>query len=125
VPSVLSSLLGDLQVRLRRKGLRLDAAAWRSLVDHAWPGDVEELRACLEEAAQSVAGDLITPMDLRFGSAGTANAHFFASEKDWVLDGLRRNRFRRTDTARYLGISRKTLYNKIVRYALNHSSEEN
>jgi predicted TIM-barrel enzyme len=124
VPSVLSSLLRELQIRLRRKGLRLDAAAWRSLVDHTWPGDVDELRSCLEQAAQSVAGDVITQMDLHLGTARAAEAYLFASEKDWVLDGLRRNRFRRTDTARYLGISRKTLYNKIVRYALNHSSDE-
>jgi predicted TIM-barrel enzyme/transcriptional regulator with AAA-type ATPase domain len=124
VPSVLSSLLRDLQLRLRRKGLRLDAAAWRSLVDHAWPGDVEELRSCLEEAAQSVAGDVITQMDLHLGTAGTADAHFFGSEKDWVLDGLRRTRFSPTETPPYLGNTPKTHNNQIVRYALNHSSDE-
>ncbi len=31
-----------------------------------------------------------------------------ANERDWILDGLRRNRFRRRETARFLGISRKT-----------------
>lgn len=42
----------------------------------------------------------------------------FASERDWILDGLRRNRFRRGKAAHYLGISRKTLYNKMLTHKL-------
>jgi DNA-binding NtrC family response regulator len=42
----------------------------------------------------------------------------FASERDWILDGLRRNRFRRGATAQFLGVSRKTLYNKMCQYNL-------
>lgn len=120
--SILDAVLQDLQVRLRRPLLRLDAASWRIVVDYMWPGDVEELRRCVEAAALSIEGNLITPMDLPLGQAGDTKQHMFASEKDWILDGLRRNRFRRTQTARYLGISRRTLYNKIQRYALDHTS---
>ena len=40
------------------------------------------------------------------------------TERDWLLDGLRRNRFRRGDTAAFLGVSRKTLYNKMRREGL-------
>ena len=35
------------------------------------------------------------------------------SEKQWIIEGLRRNNLHRGKTAKYLGISRKTLYNKI------------
>ena len=111
--SILAVVVQDLQVRLRRPLLRLDAASWRIVVDHIWLGDVEELRRCLEEAALSNEGDLITPMDIPLAESRGNKPHLFASEKDWILDGLRRNRFRRTETAQYLGISRKTLYNKI------------
>jgi DNA-binding NtrC family response regulator len=45
-------------------------------------------------------------------------ASAFASERDWILDGLRRNRFRRGATAQFLGVSRKTLYNKMSQYNL-------
>ena len=122
--SILDVVLQDLQVRLRRPLLRLDAASWRIVVDHMWLGDVEELRRCVEEAALSIEGNLITPMDLRLIQSRDTKRHMFASEKDWILDGLRRNRFRRTQTAHFLGISRKTLYNKIQRYALDHDSGE-
>jgi DNA-binding NtrC family response regulator len=42
----------------------------------------------------------------------------FDSERAWILDGLKRNRFRRGRTAEHLGISRKTLYNKMRLYGL-------
>jgi len=41
-----------------------------------------------------------------------------ADEREWILDALQRHRFRRGETARYLGISRKTLYNKMRVYGL-------
>jgi DNA-binding NtrC family response regulator len=42
----------------------------------------------------------------------------FQSEKEWLLYGLRRNRFRRGLAADYLGLSRKTLYNKMRAHGL-------
>ncbi len=119
VSSVLDIVLRSLRGQLRRPLLRLDAAAWRLMVDHGWPGGVEELRAAVEGAALSIDGDVITPMDLPLPREAKGSESLFASEKDWILDGLRRNRFNRGETAHYLGISRKTLYNKIRRYALD------
>jgi len=37
------------------------------------------------------------------------------SEREWIIEGLKRNRLHRGKTARALGLSRKTLYNKIKR----------
>jgi predicted TIM-barrel enzyme/transcriptional regulator with AAA-type ATPase domain len=119
VSSVLDIVLRSLRSQLRRPLLRLDAAAWRLMVDHGWPGDVEELRRTVEAAALSIDGDVITPMELPHLREAKGGDSLFASEKDWILDGLRRNRFKRSETAQYLGISRKTLYNKIRRYALD------
>jgi DNA-binding NtrC family response regulator len=42
----------------------------------------------------------------------------FPTERDWILDALRRHRYRRSETAQFLGLSRKTLYNKICMYEL-------
>ena len=38
--------------------------------------------------------------------------------RDWILAALQRDRFRREQTARDLGISRKTLYSRMVRLGL-------
>lgn len=120
VSTVLDIVLRGLRGQLRRPLLRLDAAAWRLIVDHHWPGDVEELRQTIEAAAFSTDRNVITPMDLPALREIRVEDSLFTSEKDWILDALRRNSFRRGETARFLGISRKTLYNKIRRYALDH-----
>jgi DNA-binding NtrC family response regulator len=51
---------------------------------------------------------------------GTENGRIArpASERDVILDSLWRHGFHRGRTARFLGISRKTLFNKIRRFGL-------
>jgi transcriptional regulator with GAF, ATPase, and Fis domain len=41
-----------------------------------------------------------------------------SSTQAWLLDALRRHSFHRTEAAAFLGISRKTLYNKMKRLRL-------
>jgi predicted TIM-barrel enzyme/transcriptional regulator with AAA-type ATPase domain len=119
VSAVLDQVLRAVRQRLRRPQLRLDAAAWRQLADHPWPGDIDELRDRVERAALITEGCVISSIDLDGALSGNRRQALFASEKDWVLDGLRRNRFHRGKTAAWLGISRKTLYNKMRRYLLD------
>lgn len=119
VPAVLEMIMRGLRTQLRRPRLRIDAAAWRIIVEREWPGDAEELRATIEAAALAAEGEAITPVELATIPAGPGRATIFASEKDWILDGLRKHRFQRSAAAAYLGISRKTLYNKMRRYALD------
>ncbi|HYG89169.1 MAG TPA: phosphoenolpyruvate hydrolase family protein [Azospirillum sp.] len=106
--------------------VRLSPKAFRRIVAHDWPGNVRELRAVVEQALQA-GGDVIEAAALpalgglrphrpRPATPGEQDAA--PSERDWILDGLRRHRFRRGETARYLGISRKTLYNKMRFYSL-------
>lgn len=55
---------------------------------------------------------------LQLHDDGSRPGTSFSSEREWILDGLRRNRFRRVETAQFLRISRKTLYNKMQQYGL-------
>jgi len=122
VGSVLDQVLRKLRSLLRQPTLRLDAAAWRMLVNHDWPGDIDELWRVVETAALAAQGDVVTPVELGNLSGHSSGRRLFASEKEWILDGLRRNSFHRGRTAEWLGISRKTLYNKVRRYALDLDS---
>jgi len=104
----------------------LDPSCYRSLLKHQWPGNITELRGVLRKSARGVGHRPILDRDveLLLKPSNPADRESFLSERDWVLEGLRRNRFRREETARYLRISRKTLYNKMLRHRLLKAPSE-
>lgn len=103
--------------------LELLPDAIRKLYAHDWPGNIRELRKVIEQAAMRAKNGLIGASELNWTSIAqkTADttvgsqtiAHNPMTEAEWLLDALRRNRFRRGETADFLGISRKTLYNRM------------
>ncbi len=120
LPIVIEAALARIRLRMRRPNLTLEPSAYRLLLGYGWPGDIAELHTVLENAALSASGDIISPLQLEalMPARKAAPLSAFASERDWILDGLRRNRFRRGATAQFLGVSRKTLYNKMSQYDL-------
>jgi len=105
-----------------RSKARLDPSAFRVLVNYHWPGNLRELRAVLLSATLAAGNDIVYSRDLpnfaKEAKTVAADRASFPSERDWILDALRRHRYRRSEAAQFLGISRKTLYNKISAYGL-------
>jgi predicted TIM-barrel enzyme/DNA-binding NtrC family response regulator len=101
---------------------RLDPTAFRVLVNYDWPRNIRELRAVLLKASPTAGSDIVYARDLPNLVQATHTAaperSSFPSERDWILDALQRHRYRRAETARFLGLSRKTLYNKMSTYGL-------
>ncbi len=101
---------------------------------YAWPGNIRELRNTVERGMILVDGDMIgeehLPPDMRPQAAGTGTAALQLAlgiplrevEKEYVLASLRRNGGNKARTAELLGISEKTLYNKLHRYAARASA---
>jgi predicted TIM-barrel enzyme/DNA-binding NtrC family response regulator len=120
LPILIETALAKIRLRMRRPNLTLEPSAYRLLLEYGWPGDIAELQTVLENAALSASDDMISPLQLKALAPAKKAAPMsaFASERDWILDGLRRNRFRRGATAQFLGVSRKTLYNKMCQYDL-------
>jgi DNA-binding NtrC family response regulator len=95
------------------------------LSGHPWPGNVRELRNILERAAIACEGGQITrqhlPEDFTMGghdrirfSAGTTVA---AAERELIQQTLAATANNKTRAAELLGISLKTLHNKLKEYA--------
>ncbi|MBX3539208.1 MAG: phosphoenolpyruvate hydrolase family protein [Chelatococcus sp.] len=118
LPTLIEEALRAIERRHASRRKSLDASAFRILADHPWPGNLRELIAVLERAAFAAPGDVITEDHLPPLSTDRVSIGSFKSEMDWILHGLRENRFRRGRAAAYLGISRKTLYNKMRAYGL-------
>jgi two-component system response regulator AtoC len=106
----------------------IDGSAMRLLVNYEWPGNVRELRHALERAAVLCSGTVIGADDFDFlqcrspeeepnHSTSPMPVHS-SPEREWILNALIEHRYRRSETATALGLSRKTLYNKMTRYGL-------
>lgn len=84
-----------------------------ALLRASWPGNVQELEDVIRRAAPSGTG-LAT--ETAEACVRTAGRTIEAVEKDMILDALQRNLGNRTRTASVLGISIRTLRNKLHEY---------
>jgi DNA-binding NtrC family response regulator len=115
----------------REGGVRVQgvaSAALKLLEEYAWPGNIRELRNTLERAVILCGGGVIDvehlPPDIS-SSCATESAYFKLPyglplreiEKEYILASLNRLQNNKSRTAVALGISEKTLYNKLSRYA--------
>ncbi|SDI93586.1 DNA-binding transcriptional response regulator, NtrC family, contains REC, AAA-type ATPase, and a Fis-type DNA-binding domains [Billgrantia gudaonensis] len=132
IPLLVRHLLPRIAKEVNPHVREMDASAYRVLMQHPWPGNVRELRNVLERAVVMCERDVVTVNDLPLldtcmparnvrgadAESGSDSAALPENEREWILDALRRNRFRRQATAAELGLARKTLYNKMRRYGL-------
>jgi len=92
-----------------------------------WPGNIRELKNAVERAVILCDGELITRDHLPPDMAGKGpERHVFRVaygltldlvEKEYILGSLQRNANNKARTAEILGVSEKTLYNKLNRYS--------
>jgi len=132
IPLLIDHFLTTLAARHNRGPVAMDPVAQSRLLEHDWPGNVRELENVLERALVLAEIDVIGPehlpeglrADAAGGAAGAAGATG-AAEELVNLDELdRRHVFRvlaatggnREDSARILGISRRTLTRMIQRW---------
>lgn len=104
---------------------RLSAEALDLLGRHDWPGNVRELKNTIERACILARDTLITPAELALNdppapAPDTALAqHLKQDEREYIIAMLRAHGLRVQETAQALGISRKTLWQKMKRYGID------
>jgi len=101
---------------------RLGASARDSLLAHPWPGNVRELKHAIERACIMATGPVIEAPDVlperragagpRHGSLGAVRE---ANEREHIVRALELHGWRMAETADVLGVSRKTLWQKMKR----------
>jgi DNA-binding NtrC family response regulator len=108
---------GDVYPRERK---RFGASAREALLAHSWPGNVRELKHALERACIMAPGSIIEGVDLFPEGAGlqrradsSLGTMREVSERDHIVRTLEAHGWRIAETARTLGISRKTLWLKM------------
>ena len=114
----------------RFKHFSLHRTTQQILLEYEWPGNVRELENAIEHALAMATGPIILPQDLPVHlhakdnrQTNTVGNKFgekksFISEKDRIIDALKCFNGNRSLTARDLGISRTTLWRKIIEYKI-------
>ena len=101
----------------------ITAAALAGLRDHRWPGNVRELENVLERALLLSLNGSLGPEDLELATAAAPDADGVAvgttlkdAERNLILRTLRSVKGNRTRASRILGISVRTMRNKLREY---------
>jgi two-component system NtrC family response regulator len=125
IPFLVQHFLGQAQERYRKEPKQVTGEAMRVLCDYPWPGNVRQLRNCVERLVVTVEGVTIHAQDLpgemrtvpRLGVV-TLDAAIEEAEKAAILAALAQCNQHRERAARLLGISIRTLHYKMNRYGL-------
>ncbi len=129
IPLLVQAFIEEFNAKYERKVRGVDDAALRFLVGHDWPGNVRQLRNALERAVIGCAGELLTvaelpaepgaePADAVAAAAGRVAVRLKDVERDVILKTLASVGNNKTRAAELLGISLKTLHNKLNRYGV-------
>ena len=120
----------DLFTKENGKDIGITEAAMASLCAYSWPGNIRELRNCVERMVVLCRGKMIdidnVPVDIREGvTPGIAktvlaqpSCDLECNEKILIERALNECRGNRTKAAEKLGISRRTLHRKLHTYNL-------
>jgi len=119
------SLLDKFATKYERGKMHFSPETLSSMQEYLWPGNIRELEHSIEKAVILAESEIISPDDLflkrtaaRIQQKKEVNPSFTEIERDIIRRALLRNNGNMVITARELGVTRQTIYNKIKRYGL-------
>jgi two-component system response regulator AtoC len=123
LPLLIGQLLGKLNLKLGKSIQQVDPQALEQLRRYPFPGNVRELENLLERALIFAEGDRLTVADLALPRGEMRPAPVPATleslERQAIIEALHRWEGNRTKAAAQLGITRRTLLNKIRSYGID------
>jgi len=124
IPLLTGTFLEKNRLRMGLENLSITTEALEALQHYSFPGNIRELENLLERASILCEEGKITPGDLNLtpGKGDSEKTAITGSlkelEREAILQALHRNDGQRGKAAEELGISRRTLLNKINEYGL-------
>jgi DNA-binding NtrC family response regulator len=124
LPLLIQSFLTEFNARNHKHVSAVDPAAMRILEQYAWPGNVRELRNVIERAVILSSGEFVetthlpplvtqSPDVVKPTVSLTPGTTVEEAERQLILMTLEHTRDNKTRAAEILGISLKTLHNKL------------
>jgi len=135
IPSLIGHFIGKYNKSLGLEIENVSQEAMEVLSQYEWPGNIRDLENAIQSAMIMARNGTIQkdhlPIrckeypdasrrtdDTNNGLASRSSAINNQAEKEMLIDALKRFNYKREETAQYLKISRKTLYNKMKKFDL-------
>lgn len=125
IPLMLNAFLDEFNRENNKSITGFDARSRSALYKYDWPGNIRQLRNCVESAVVMCSGHEITLEDLPPTVRGAAESNVIQvpvgismaeAEKIIIQQNLASNQGNKSKTADILGIGRKTLHRKLEGY---------
>ncbi len=138
IPLLAEHILRDINTKHGKSVRGIGAEVLDIFMSHTWPGNIRELRNVLERAAIMTEKDLISRSSLpgEFGRVASKNPSDLsgikfpvgttvdAMERELILQTLSATGNNKTRAAELLGVSLKTLHNKLKEYGNERAEPE-
>lgn len=104
--------------------MKISGKSIDTLMKYKWPGNIRELKHVIEKAVILSDSDILKPEDILFSQINAPSIKvqktllFKEIEKQAIENALEKNRGNVSEAAKELGLSRQTVYNKILKYNL-------
>ncbi len=139
IPLLINAFVQEFAKQNSKKITGLSTDALEALQHYDWPGNIRELRAALEHGVALCRGERLGVRDLppritgksndatgrltpgETTSSSSSHLNLEAMEKNFIHQALRLTDGNVTESAKLLGISRRTLHRKIKAYQIKHS----
>jgi len=130
IPLLIQAFIEEFNRKYERQIRSVDETVQQVLLAHPWPGNVRELRNAIERAVITCEADLIAPRHFPQGFAAQGRGEDASAvtlplgitvdeaEKTLILKTLASVGNNKARAAEILGISLKTLHNKLHRYGI-------
>lgn len=128
IPLLVTSFLKEFSEENNKQIEGFDSKAMNALYNHNWPGNIRELRNCIENCVVMSREKVIHLVDLPPSIADRENSGnimlesditLAEAEKQIILSTLDRHNNNKSKTSEVLGIGRKTLHRKLNEYEIN------
>lgn len=132
IPLLIQHFLDEFNTENDKNIKGIDSHAKTAMYNYSWPGNIRELRNCIESAVVMSSGDEIKIEDLPPAVAKSSNVNSILvpsgisleeAEKLIILQNLALNRNNKSKTADILKIGRKTLQRKLQEYGQEEQEE--
>lgn len=122
IPLIAEHFINKYNKILNKKVKKISAKAMELLLDYNYPGNIRELENILERTMIMAKDEIIDEKYFNFINKETyieKKGTLKEAEKELIIKYLIQNKGNRTHTAELLGISRRSLQNKIKEYQIN------